>query len=120
MEHLLSLGAHALGGCVAPGLLAISLQAGGGLAQTAIENQTLTVELKGSNLQNHFNVIAAGSDSALFIICRANNSATVVLMSLEGQKRQFLVVNGKAVASDQPEQLKVQLRGLCCWLRCPA
>jgi len=160
--------------------------------------QTLTVDLKGSNLQNYFNVIAAGSNSALFIgsssgnsfrgllpsdgditvriylmrpaarrqeastyslrigiggaplapvpasrdalipgtvyhasaevpcglgsggtaarcqafvIRRANNSATVVVTSPEGQKRQFLFVQGKAVASDQPEQLIVQRRG---------
>ena len=160
--------------------------------------QTLTVELKGSNLQNYFNVLAAGTDNALFIgsssgnsfrgllpsdgdvrvrvylmrpaarrqesssyslhmgidgaalapipasrdalipgtpyhasaevpclsgssgkaasckasvIRRANNSATVVVTSPEGQKRQFLFVNGKAVASDQPEKLTVQKRG---------
>ena len=160
--------------------------------------QTLTVELKGSNLQNYFNVLAAGTDNALFIgsstgnsfrgllpsdgdarvrvylmrpaarrhesssyslrlgiggaplapipasrdalspgtpyhasdevpcisgssgkaasckasvIRRANNSATVVVTNPEGQKRQFLFVNGKAVASDQPEQLMVQKRG---------
>ena len=216
---------------VAAGLLAISLQAGSGVAQTAIERQrvvfpagansslikgqlkgdqtvdyilgagagqTMTVELKGSNLQNYFNVIAAGTDTALFIgsssgnsfrgllpsdgdvrvrvylmrpaarrqesssyslhigiggaplaplspsrdalspgtpyhasaevpcisgssgqaasckasvIRRANNSATVVVTSPEGQKRQFLFVNGKAVASDQPEKLMVQRSG---------
>lgn len=216
---------------VAAGLLAISLQAGDGMAQTVIERQriafpagadsslvkgqlkgdqtvdyilragagqTLTVELKGSNLQNYFNVLAAGTDNALFIgsssgnsfrgllpsdgdvrvrvylmrpaarrqesssyslhmgidgaalapipasrdalipgtpyhasaevpclsgssgkaasckasvIRRANNSATVVVTSPEGQKRQFLFVNGKAVASDQPEKLTVQKRG---------
>jgi hypothetical protein len=160
--------------------------------------QTMTVELKGSNLQNYFNVIAAGTDTALFIgsssgnsfrgllpsdgdvrvrvylmrpaarrqesssyslrigiggaplaplspsrdalipgtpyhasaevpcmsgssgqvarckasvIRRANNSATVVVTSPEGQKRQFLFVNGKAVASDQPEKLMVQMSG---------
>jgi hypothetical protein len=160
--------------------------------------QTLTVELKGTNLQNYFNVLAAGTDNALFIgssagnsfrgllpsdgdvrvrvylmrpaarrhesssyslrmgidgaplapispsrdalipgtpyhalaevpcisgssgkaasckasvIRRANNSATVVVTNPEGQKRQFLFVNGKAVASDQPEQLMVQKRG---------
>jgi hypothetical protein len=160
--------------------------------------QTLTVELKGSNLQNYFNVLAAGTDTALFIgssagnsfrgllpsdgdvrvrvylmrpaarrlesssyslrmgidgaplapispsrdalipgtpyhasaevpcisgssgqaasckasvIRRANNSATVVVTNPEGQKRQFLFLNGKAVASDQPEQLMVQKRG---------
>ena len=216
---------------VAAGLLAISLHADAGLAQTAIESQrvafpagaestalkgqlkgdqtvdyilragagqTLTVELKGSNPQNYFNVMAAGTDNALFIgsssgnsfrgllpsdgdvrvrvylmrpaarrhesssyslrlgidgaplaplspsrdalvpgtpyhasaevpcmsgssgktsrckasvIRRANNSATVVVMNPEGQKRQFLFVNGKAVASDQPEKLVVQIRG---------
>jgi len=216
---------------VAAGLLAISLQAGSGVAQTAIERQrvefrvgaesslvkgqlkgdqtvdyilragagqTLNVELKGSNLQNYFNVLAAGTDNALFIgsssgnsfrgllpsdgdvrvrvflmrpaarrlesssyslrmgingaplaplspsrdalipgtpyhasaevpcisgssgktsrckasvIRRANNSATVVVTNPEGQKRQFLFVNGKAVASDQPEKLVVQIRG---------
>ena len=216
---------------VAAGLLAISLQAGDGIAQSAIESrrvtfgagadsslvkgqlkgdqtvdyilragagQTLTVDLKGSNLQNYFNVLAAGTDTALFIgssagnsfrgllpsdgdvrvrvylmrpaarrlessryslrlgidgdalapipashdalipgtpyhasaevpcisgssgkaasckasvIRRANNSATVVVMNPEGQKRQFLFVNGKAVASDQAEQLMVQKRG---------
>ena len=216
---------------VAAGLLAISLQPGGGIAQTAIERQrltfragadsslvqgllkgdqtvdyilragagqTLTVDLKGSNPQNYFNVIAAGTDNALFIgsssgnsfrgllpsdgdvkvrvylmrpaarrqeasryslrigisgaplapiaasrdalipgtpyhasaevpcisgssgnvasckafvIRRANNSATVVVTSPEGQKRQFLFVKGKAVASDQPEKLMVQKRG---------
>jgi hypothetical protein len=160
--------------------------------------QTLTVELMGTNLQNYFNVLAAGTDNALFIgssagnsfrgllpsdgdvrvrvylmrpaarrlesssyslrlgiggaaltpipasrdalipgtpyhasaelpcisgssgkaasckasvIRRANNSATVVVTNPEGQKRQFLFVNGKAVASDQPEQLMVQRRG---------
>ena len=46
-----------------------------------------------------------------FVIRRANNSATVVVTNPEGQKRQFLFVNGKAVASDQPEQLMVQKRG---------
>jgi len=45
------------------------------------------------------------------VIRRANNSATVVVTNPEGQKRQFLFVNGKAVASDQPEQLMVQRRG---------
>ena len=160
--------------------------------------QTLAVDLKGSNRQNYFNVLAAGTDTALFIgssagnsfrgllpsdgdvrvrvylmrpaarrhesssyslrigidgaplapvppsrdalipgtpyhasaevpclsgssgkaasceasvIRRANNSATVVVKNPEGQKRQFLFVNGKAVASDQPEQLMVQKRG---------
>jgi hypothetical protein len=216
---------------VAAGLLAISLPAGNGVAQPAIESQRvtfradtdstllkgqlkgdhtvdyilragagqiLTVELKGSNPQNYFNVVAAGSDSALFIgstsgnsfrgllpsdgdvtvrlylmrpaarrnesssytirvgisgaplapvpasrdalisgtpyhasaevpcqlkssskadrcqasvIRRANNSGTVVVTNPEGQKRQFLFVNGKAVASDQPEKLSVQRRG---------
>ncbi len=216
---------------VASGLLAISLPAGVGVAQTAIDSQrvtfragadstllkgqlkgdqtidyklragagqTLTVELKGSNVQNYFNVMAAGTDTALFIgsssgnrfrgplpsdgdvrvrvylmrpaarrnesstyslkarisgaplapvpasrdalipgtpyhasadvpcgsgssgkaarckasvIRRANNSATVVVMNPEGQKRQFLFVKGKAVASDQPEKLSVQRRG---------
>jgi hypothetical protein len=215
----------------AAGLLAISLPAGVGLAQPAIESQrvtfragadstlltgqlkgdqtidyklragagqTLTVELKGSNPQNYFNVMAAGADTALFIgsssgnrfrgplpsdgdvrvrvylmrpaarrnesstyslkvgisgaplatvpasrdalipgtpfhasadvpcssgssgkaasckasvIRRANNGATVVVMNPEGQKRQFLFVKGKAVASDQPEKLTVQRRG---------
>jgi len=216
---------------VAAGLLAISLPAGVGVAQTAIKSQrvtfragadstllkgqlkgdqtvdyvlragagqAMTVELKGSNLQNYFNVMAAGTDNALFIgssagnsfrgllpsdgdvrvrvylmrpaarrdesssyslrigidgvplapvpasrdalipgtpyhasaevpclsgssgkvasckasvIRRANNSATVVVMNPEGQKRQFLFVKGKAVASDQPEKLMVQMRG---------
>jgi hypothetical protein len=160
--------------------------------------QTLTVELKGSNPQSDFNVMAAGTDTALFIgsssghrfrgllpsdgdvrlrvylmrpaarrnesssyslkvgitgaplapvaasrdalipgtpyhasaevpcgsgssvkatrckasvIRRANNSATVVVTNPEGQKRQFLFVKGKAVASDQPERLTVQRRG---------
>jgi len=160
--------------------------------------QTLTVELKGSNPQNYFNVMAAGSENALFIgsssgnsfrgllpsdgdvrvrlflmrpaarrqetsiyslrlaivgtplaplpasrdallpgtpyhaaaevpcgsggsakvawckafvIRRANNSATVVVTSPAGQKRQFLFVQGKAVASDQPEPLALQRRG---------
>ena len=160
--------------------------------------QTLSVELKGSNPLNYFNVIAAGSENALFIgsssgnsfrgllpsdgdvrvrvflmrpaacrhetsnyslrlgivgaplapvpasrdallpgsphhaaaevpcgsgdgtkvasckafvIRRANNSATVVVTSPEGQKRQFLFVQGKAVVSDQPEPLVVQRRG---------
>ena len=35
--------------------------------------QTLTVELKGSNLQNSFNVIAAGADNALFIGSSSGN-----------------------------------------------
>lgn len=216
---------------VAAGLLAISLPAGGGVAQPAIERervtfragadstllkgqikgdqtvdytlragagQTLTVELRGSNPQNYFNVIAAGADNALFIgsssgnrfrgllpsdgdvsvrvylmrpaarrnetstysvklgiggahlapvpasrdalipgtpyhasaevpcasgsdgktitckafvIRRANDSGTVVVTSPEGQRRQFLFVKGKAVASDQAERLSVQRRG---------
>ena len=216
---------------VAAGLLANSLPAGVGFAQTAIESQrvtfragadstllkgqvkgdqaidyklwagagqTLTVELKGSNLQNYFNVMAAGTDTAMFIgsssghrfsgilpsdgdvrvrvylmrpaarrnetsiyslrmgisgapltpvpasrdalisgtpyhasadvpcvfggsgkgasckasvIRRANNSATVVVTIPGSHKRQFLFVNGKAVASDQPEKLSVQRRG---------
>jgi hypothetical protein len=170
--------------------------------------QTLTVELKGSNLQNYFNVMAAGSENALFIgsssgnsfrgllpsdgdvrvrlflmrpaarrqemsnyslrlaivgtplaplpasrdallpgtpyhaaaevpcgsgggsggsakvawckafvIRRANNSATVVVTSPAGQKRQFLFVQGKAVASDQPEPLALQRRGNVSLLR---
>lgn len=215
----------------AAGLLAISLPAGVGVAQTAIKSQrvtfpagasatqltgqlkgdqtidyklradagqTLTVELKGYNPQNYFNVIAAGTDNALFIgsssgnrfsgllpsdgdvrvrvylmrpaarrnetstyslkvgiggaplapvaasrdalipgtpyhasadvpcvsgssgkgasckasvIRRANSSGTVVVTNPEGQKRQFLFVKGKAVASDQPEKLSVQRRG---------
>jgi len=160
--------------------------------------QTLTVELRASNPQNYFNVMAAGSDSALFIgstsgdrfsgllpsdgdvtvrvylmrpaarrnesstyslrtgisgaplapvpassdavlpgtpyhasaevpcasgssakatscqasvIRRANSSGTVVVTNPGGQKRQFLFVKGKAVASDQPERLTVQRRG---------
>ena len=160
--------------------------------------QTLTVELKASNPQNYVNVIAAGTDNALFIgsssgnsfrgllpsdgdvrvrvylmrpaarrnetsrytlhlgiggtplapvpasrdalipgtsyhasaevpcgsgssgkaascpafvIRRANNSGTVVVTNPEGQKRQFLFVRGKAVASDQPETLSVRRRG---------
>jgi hypothetical protein len=160
--------------------------------------QILTVELKGSNPQNYFNVMAAGTDNALFIgsssgnrfsgilpsdgdvrvrvylmrpaarrnesstyslklgiggaplapvpasrdalipgtpyhasaevpcvsgssgkgasckasvIRRASNSGTVVVTNPEGQKRQFLFVKGKAVASDQPEKLSVQRRG---------
>lgn len=216
---------------VASGLLAISLPAGVGLAQSAIESQrvtfragadstllngqlkgdhtidynlragagqTLTVELKGSNPQDSFNVIAAGTDTALFIgsvsgnrfkgllpsdgdvtvrvylmrpaarrnetgtyslkvgiggvplaalpasrdalipgtpfhasaevpcvsgngakaarckasvIRRANSSATVVVTLPGGQKRQFLFVKGKAVASDQLEALSVARRG---------
>jgi len=218
-------------GLVAVGLHAITLPAGAGVAQPAIDTQrvsfragadstvlkgqlngdqtidyrlrasagqTLKVELTASNLQNYFNMIAAGSDTALFIgsssgtrfrgllpsdgdvtvrvylmraaarrretshyslrvgiagaalapvpasrdalipgtpyhasalvpcgsgssggaarcqafvIRRANNSGTVVVMSPEGQKRQFLFVAGKAVASDQPETLTVHRRG---------
>jgi hypothetical protein len=45
------------------------------------------------------------------VIRRANDSGTVVVTNPEGQKRQFLFVNGKAVASDQPEMLLVQWRG---------
>jgi hypothetical protein len=45
------------------------------------------------------------------VIRRANNSGTVVVTNPEGQKRQFLFVNGKAVATDQPETLSVQRRG---------
>jgi hypothetical protein len=45
------------------------------------------------------------------VIRRANNSATVVVTSPAGQQRQFLFVQGKAVASDQPESLAVQRRG---------
>jgi hypothetical protein len=35
----------------------------------------------------------------------------VVVTNPEGQKRQFLFVKGKAVASDQPEKLMVQMSG---------
>jgi hypothetical protein len=62
--------------------------------------------------------VACGSGSSAklatckaFVIRRANNSCTVVITSPEGQKRQFLFVNGGAVASDQPEKLSVQRRG---------
>ena len=88
---------------IAAGLLALSLQAGSGVAQTVIESQRvafpagaastalkgqlkgdqtvdyklragagqiMTVDLKGSNLQNYFNVIAAGSDSAMVPVNR--------------------------------------------------
>ncbi|MGB7564572.1 MAG: hypothetical protein WBM08_07440 [Prochlorococcaceae cyanobacterium] len=91
---------------VAAGLVALSLPAGGALAQVAIESrrvtfpagassallkgqlkgdqtvdyklragagQTLTVDLKGSNLQNYFNVMAAGTDNALFIGSSSGN-----------------------------------------------
>ncbi|WP_216906948.1 hypothetical protein [Synechococcus sp. CCY 0621] len=143
--------------------------------------QALTVELKCSNAQSYFNVMAAGTDTALFIgsssgnrfrgplpsdgdvrvrvylmrpatrrtetstfslkvgisgaplapvpasrdalipgtpyhasadvPCGSGNSATVLVMNPEGQKRQFLFVKGKAVASNQPEKLSVQRRG---------
>jgi hypothetical protein len=43
--------------------------------------QTLTVELKGSNLQNYFNVMAAGSDTALFIGSTSGNSFRGLLPS---------------------------------------
>ena len=45
------------------------------------------------------------------VIPHANNSATVVVTNPEGQKPQILFVQGKAVASDQPETLSVQRRG---------
>jgi len=45
------------------------------------------------------------------VIRRGNNSGTVLVTNPEGQKRQFLFVNGNAVASDQPEKLSVQRRG---------
>lgn len=45
------------------------------------------------------------------VIRRANDSGTVVVTNPEGQKRQFLFVIGKAVASDQPEMLLAQRRG---------
>jgi len=166
--------------------------------------QTLTVELKGSNPQNYVNVLAAGTDTAMFIgstagnrfkgllpsdgdvtlrvylmrpaarrnetstyslkvgiggaalaavpasrdalvpgtpyhasadvpcvagsgaragrckagvIRRAGNGATVVVTTPGGQKRQFLFVNGRAVASDQPETLTVARRcvGAVAW-----
>lgn len=170
--------------------LASILRAGAG--------QTLTVELKGSNPQTSFNVMAAGTDNALLIgsssgnsfggllpsdgdvrvrvylmrpaarrhgsnmysqrvgiagtplapvpasrdvlipgspyhasaevpcgsggsgktarckaslIRRANNGATMVVTNPERQKRQFLFVNGKAVASDQPGKLSMLRRG---------
>jgi hypothetical protein len=43
--------------------------------------QTLTVELMGSNLQNYFNVLAAGTDNALFIGSSAGNSFRGLLPS---------------------------------------
>jgi hypothetical protein len=52
-----------------------------------------------------------GASCKASVIRRANNSATVVVTIPGGQKRQFLFVNGKAVASDQPEKLSVQRRG---------
>jgi hypothetical protein len=45
------------------------------------------------------------------VIRRANNSGTVVVTNPDGQRRQFLFVQGKAVASDQPETLSVERRG---------
>ena len=35
--------------------------------------QTLVVELKGSNLQNYFNVMAAGTENAQFIASSSGN-----------------------------------------------
>jgi len=43
--------------------------------------QTLTVELKGSNPQNYFNVMAAGTDNALFIGSSSGNRFSGLLPS---------------------------------------
>ena len=43
--------------------------------------QTLAVELKGSNLQNYFNVMAAGTENALFIASSSGNRFSGLLPS---------------------------------------
>jgi hypothetical protein len=56
--------------------------------------------------------LRAGAGQTLMVdIRRANNNATVVVTNPEGQKRQFLLVQSKAVAADQPAPLAVQRRG---------
>jgi hypothetical protein len=45
------------------------------------------------------------------VIRRANNSATVVVITPEGQTRQFLFVKGRAMGTDQPDPLAVRRRG---------
>ncbi len=78
------------------------------------------MDLKASHPQTYLNVIAAGTSTALFIGSVSghgfsgflpSDGATVIVTNPQGQKRQFLLVQGKAVGSDQPESLTVQHRG---------
>ncbi len=63
--------------------------------------------------------MAAGSTSALFIGSVSGNrfsgflpsdGATVIVTNPQGQKLQYLFVQGKAMGSDQPASLSVQRR----------
>ena len=131
---------------VAAGLLAISLPAGVGVAQTAINRQrvtfragadstllkgqlkgdqtvdyilragagqTMTVELMGSNLQNYFNVMAAGSDNALFIGSSSGNSFRGLLPS-DGDVRVRVYLMRPAARRNEAStySLKVGIGGI--------
>jgi hypothetical protein len=126
---------------VAAFLLAISLPAGSGMAQTAIETQrvtfaagadsillkgqlkgdqtldyklragagqTLTVELKGSNLQNYFNVMPAGSENALFIGSSSGNSFRGLLSS-DGDVRVRLFLMRPAARRQEASNYSLRL-----------
>jgi hypothetical protein len=131
---------------VAAGLLAISLPAGVGVAQTAINRQrvtfragadstllkgqlkgdqtvdyilragagqTMTVELMGSNLQNYFNVMAAGTDNALFIGSSSGNSFRGLLPS-DGDVRVRVYLMRPAARRNEAStySLKVGIGGI--------
>jgi hypothetical protein len=131
---------------VAAGLLAISLPAGVGVAQTAIKSQrvtfragadstllkgqlkgdqtvdyilragagqTMTVELMGSNLQNYFNVMAAGTDNALFIGSSSGNSFRGLLPS-DGDVRVRVYLMRPAARRNEAStySLKVGIGGI--------
>jgi hypothetical protein len=131
---------------VAAGLLAISLPAGVGVAQPAINRQrvtfragadstllkgqlkgdqtvdyilragagqTMTVELMGSNLQNYFNVMAAGTDNALFIGSSSGNSFRGLLPS-DGDVRVRVYLMRPAARRNEAStySLKVGIGGI--------
>jgi hypothetical protein len=131
---------------VAAGLLAISLPAGVGVAQTAIKSQrvtfragadstllkgqlkgdqtvdyilragagqAMTVELMGSNLQNYFNVMAAGTDNALFIGSSSGNSFRGLLPS-DGDVRVRVYLMRPAARRNEAStySLKVGIGGI--------
>ena len=70
--------------------------------------QTLTVELKGSNLQNYVNVIAAGADNALFIGSSSGNRFRGLLPS-DGDIKVRVYLMRAAARRDETSRYSLRL-----------